>query len=175
MQIPSLSGLFEANFFANREKVEKHGRAPASGGNREDTVSISAEALSLARDMLAARASAGASEHAASEDSQKDEKEGNAAVSHKESGIIIDGIRATEKELYAQIQKTQEDVDRLTSELEQIMSSEGSVDEKLRLSEPTQKELKDKLETLSSLKSMAEAAKMNKAEAGADKNPLAAG
>lgn len=41
------------------------------------------------------------------------------------------------------------------------------------MSEPTQKQLKDKLELLSSLKNMAEAAKMNKSAADNAKNPFA--
>ena len=169
MQISSLSGLYQAGFCLETERTEKRNQPLSSGERRGDTVSFSEEALALARNMVA-RTQAGAE----SEDAKKDsEGYGKGLAGEQGSGMVLNGARADEKDIYAQIQRTQEEVNELTAELEQIMGTEAPLEEKLRLSEPTQKQLKDKLELLSSLKGMAEAAKMNKAAADSAKNPFA--
>lgn len=172
MQIQSLSQMYEATFNPDVERKEKRSQ-PRAGESRGDTVSFSEEALSLARSH-AARRSLENGDSAGDADNKKKQENNFAAASDRGDGVVLNGAWASEKDLYAEIQKTQEDVDALSSALQAIMNGEGSIDEKIRLSEPTRKQLTDKLETLSSLKSAAEAIKMNK-QASAEKTPLTGG
>lgn len=80
-----------------------------------------------------------------------------ASLSAKDSGkTFLNGKRATEKELAVAIAKTQQEANDLTATYEQILSGEGTEEEKNRLSQPVYKQLKDKLEELAGLKAQAQ-------------------
>ena len=170
MQISSLSGTFQAMFFQD-EQSEKRTRPLEQGEKRGDTVSFSEEAISLARKMTSQTFQSG---NASSEESDE-EKAKKGLFATDSTGIILNGMQASEADLAKEIQKVQEEVETLYQELETIMEMEADIEEKLRLSEPTNKELKDKLETLGALKGMQQAMKMNKRAAEGAKDITAAG
>ncbi len=96
------------------------------------------------------------------ESNKNNDKSENAADNTIESQVnsssgsaFVNGKRATEKELAAEIQKAEEEVRELTATYEQIMSGEGSEEEKSRLSQPVYKRLKDRFEELQGLKAQA--------------------
>ena len=170
MQISSLSGTFQAMFFQDEQR-EKRTRPLEQGEKRGDTVSFSEEAISLARKMASQTFQSG---NASSEESDE-EKAKKDLFSSDSTGVILNGMHASEADLAKEIQKVQEEVDALQEKLEAIMEMEGDIEEKLRLSEPTSKELTDKLETLGALKGMQQAMKMNKRAAEGAQGAAAVG
>lgn len=174
MQVQSLSKMYEMFFSPEAERKEKRAQ-PLAGESKGDTVSFSEEAMNLSQ-RYAARRTLEYGDSAKDADNKQDGRNENKfeAMGDRGDGVILNGGWASEKDIYAEIQKTQEDVDALSSALQALMNGEGSIDEKIRLSEPTRKQLTDKLEVLSSLKGAAEAIKMNKS-AAAEKSPLTGG
>ena len=67
-------------------------------------------------------------------------------------GPIVNGKRASEKELAAEIHKLEEEVKELSATYELIMGGEGELEEKLRLGKPVQKRLDDRLHDLQAMK-----------------------
>lgn len=72
------------------------------------------------------------------------------------SKAFVNGKLSSEEELAAEIQKLEEEVKELTATYEQIMSGEGSDEEKVRLSQPVHKRLQDRLTDLQNLKAQAQ-------------------
>lgn len=85
-----------------------------------------------------------------------------------DSGVaFVNGKRGTEQELNERIHDVEEEVKELTATYELIMSGEGSIEEKTRLSQPIHKRLQERLEELQGLKAqkqMLAEAKMDKTE-----------
>ena len=169
MQISSISGTYQAMFFQDEQR-DRRAQALEPAEKRGDTVSFSEEALDLARKMSSQAFQPGG----ASFEESEEEKEKGGFPAAASTGVVLNGMRASEADLANEIQKVQEEVDTLYKELETIMSMEADMEEKLRISEPANKQLQDKLETLGALKGMQQAAKMNKRAAEDMKNPMGA-
>lgn len=78
-------------------------------------------------------------------------------------GPIVNGKRASEKELAAEIHKLEEEVKELSATYELIMGGEGELEEKLRLGKPVQKRLDDRLHDLQAMKAQMQMVQEEKA------------
>ena len=175
MQISSLSGIFQT-MFNQDEQVTRRARPLEQREAGGDTVSFSEEALALAR-AYSARSGVQAGDTTADEDSKDENSRADQGMFGllAGGGIVLNGGYATEADLAKEIQKAQEEVDALYKQLTEIMGMEGDIEEKIRQSEPVNKQLQDKLDLVSSLKGMQNAMKMNKQTAAEAKNPLTGG
>ena len=72
------------------------------------------------------------------------------------NGAFGKDTSASEKDLNSRIREVEEEIQELTTVYEQIMSSEGELDEKVRMSQPVYKRIQEKFEELQGLKAEAE-------------------
>ena len=152
--------------FVEEEQATRRARPLEVEPKRGDTVSFSAEALALARSLSARQGVQAGVDASDEEPKDEDEKAKEGMFGFSGGGIVLNGKQSTEEELAAEIQKAQEEVDALYKQLQSIMGMNGDLEEKIRLSQPVDKQLQEKLELLSSLKGMQADLKANRQMAG---------
>lgn len=95
--------------------------------------------------------------------SSKDNAMAAMQAQSESENALVNGKRASKKELSAEIQKAEQDIKEMTARYEQIMSGEVSEEEKTRLSQPIYKRLMDRFEELQGLKTQAKSLAANTA------------
>lgn len=158
MQITPVSSLYQASFEYDEELAEKRKHPLSSGTGKGDTATFSEEGRLLAAAMASRKTlETGQGEDAGNSSGESGKDKNGPADGSGVAGLSGNDEDSMKKELLKEIQRVEREVQDLGEELEGIMGAEMPFDEKLRLSQPVQKRLQDRLMDLSSLKAQAQA------------------